>query len=159
MNSRIPHTYLLKSLLVLWATVSNSGIGVAQPTPQVEVAFGVIFPLSTSSSLFGIPLEKGFFLALEERLGTPDEIATDEFIYKPTSFMGVQVRVFLADDKAEPIVAEKLATSLIAGRKVVAIIGSGNSNCTAQVRDVGVACATPIPELETVAQRTRTPLG
>lgn len=127
--------------VVAFVTTTSSAQNETQPP---EIAIGVIFPLSKTSSTFGVSLERGLLLSLSEKLGDPKAIDPNHLVYQPAGLNGLRVHLYIADDQAIPGKSESLAHDLIANKHVIAIIGSGNSNCTSRVRDVGVESGTPV---------------
>src|SRR4051812_44959684 len=134
--------YLLKMIMVVAFVAPTYAVQHDPPAP--EIAIGVIFPLSKTSSTFGISLKRGLLLSLSERLGEPREVDPTHLLYQPAGLNGLRVHLYILDDQANPDFSEALARDLIVDKHVIAIIGSGNSNCTARVRDVGLERGTPV---------------
>lgn len=134
--------HLIASLVVL--TLAFAPVSPESDTGSAELSIGVIFPLSKTSSTFGISLERGLLLSLSEKLGEPKEIDANHLLYRPPELGGLEIHLYIADDNASPNVSEDLAKELAQKRNVLAIIGSGNSNCTARVRDVGLENGVPV---------------
>jgi ABC-type branched-subunit amino acid transport system substrate-binding protein len=133
----------LWAIAISFALVNCSKIGAQNNAQAPEISLGVIFPLSKTSSTFGTSLKQGLLLALSERFGEP-EIDGDDLIYSPSEWKGVRIHLHMTDDQAVPQIAQRLAADLLVKHKAVLLIGSGNSNCTARVRDVGPAANTPV---------------
>ena len=127
----------LWSGVAAWALWSSAGVGLLAGTAQAQTAptlaplkVGLIGPFSGPSSDFGLPMQNGVRMAVDE-------------INAVGGYLGRPLELVVVDDKADPVVGRQASESLVAAN-VVAAIGFCNT---------GVAMAS----LE-VFQRAKVPL-
>ncbi len=113
-------SWLVVGLLVCLALVASSCGPAATPTPTPApepIVFGMVAPMTGDAADYGVQLETGVRLAIEE-------------INAAGGIAGRPVELVVCDDKCDPYEASMCAQKMVADKRIFAIIGHVCSSCT-----------------------------
>ncbi|MGC8837195.1 MAG: ABC transporter substrate-binding protein [Anaerolineae bacterium] len=115
-------TWLVLGVFVCLALVASSCGPAATPTPtppaaKEPIVFGMVAPMTGDAADYGVQLETGVRLAIEE-------------INAAGGIAGRPVDLVVCDDKCDPYEASMCAQKMVADSRIFAIIGHVCSSCT-----------------------------
>lgn len=121
--------FLLLSLIIVIVLLILAVYGyIASITPG-ETRIGVVYPETGIRARFGAAIKRGIEMAVDDLNETPGR--------------KVKITCVFADDRSDPVFAEKSALWLIKDVKVKAIIGSYSNLCTLAVADTAEKMKVP----------------